>query len=127
VDRIFGVTNSGLRSTTLIRFVAVVLLLPTIVGVAIFIVIALLPTPLVADFDPNADAGLRGTIESVIIFAAFFGAAYGPVLIPIAAMWLLIAQRRGTARLGSSWALIVLALAAATLSYGWALDAVELP
>jgi hypothetical protein len=121
------VTNSGLRSTTLIRVVTAVLLLPTLVGVGIFTVIALLPTPPVGDFDPNADVGLRGAIESVIIFAAFFGAAYGPVLIPIAAMWLLMAQRRGSPRLASSWALIILALAATALSYGWALDAVELP
>ena len=120
-------TNSGVHSTTLIRVVAVVLLLPTLVGVAIFIVIALLPTPPVTDFDPNADVGLRGTIESVIIFGAFFGTAYGPLLIPVAAIWLLTAQRRGTPRLASSWALIILALAAAALSYGWALDAVELP
>jgi hypothetical protein len=34
------VMNSGVRSTTLIRVVAVVLLLPTLVGVAILIVIA---------------------------------------------------------------------------------------
>jgi hypothetical protein len=111
----------------LIRIVAVMLLLPTLVGVAIFTIIALLPTPPVTDFDPNADGGLSGTIVSVILFGAFYGAAYGPLLIPIAAIWLLIAQRRGTPRLASSWALIILALAAATLSYGWALDAVELP
>jgi hypothetical protein len=121
------VTNSGVRSTMLSRVVAVLLLMPTLVGVAIFTAIALLPTPPVADFDPNADGGPRGTIESVIIFGAFFGAAYGPVVIPIAAMWLLMAQRRGTPRLASSWALIILALAASALGYGWALDAVELP
>ena len=120
-------TNSGVRSTTLIRVVAVVLLLPTLVGVAIFTIMALLPTAPVTDFDPKADVGVSGTIESVIVFGAFFGAAYGPVLIPIAAMWMLIAQRRGTPRLSSSWALIILALGAAALGYGWALDAVELP
>ena len=121
-------THSGVRvSSTLIKVVAVVLLLPTLVGVAIFTIMALLPTAPVTDFDPNAHVGLSGTIESVIVFGAFFGAAYGPMLIPIAALWLLIAQRRGTPRLASSWALIILALAAATLSYGWALDAVELP
>jgi hypothetical protein len=122
------VANPGGRnSTTLIKVVAVVLLLPTLVGVAILTVIALVATTPVTDFDPNTDAGLRGTIESVIIFGAFFGAAYGPVLIPIAAMWLLMAQRRETPRLASSWALIILALAATALSYSWALDAVELP
>ena len=120
--------NPGTRiSTTLITIVAVALLLPTLAGVAILTIIALVPTAHVTDFDPNADGGLRGIIESVVIFGAFFGAAYGPVLIPIAAMWLLMAQRRGTPRLGSSWALIILALAATALSYGWALDAVELP
>ena len=79
-------TNSGLRSTTLIRVVAVVVLLPTLVGVAIFIVIALLPTPPVTDFDPNADVGLRGTIESVItrdplaeVVALFLNAIHAPV------------------------------------------------
>jgi len=112
---------------TLIRAVAVVLLLPTLVGVAILTIIALVPTASVTTFDPNADLGFRGTIESVIIFGAFFGAAYGPSLIPIAAMWLLRAQKRGTPRLASCWALIILALAATALSYGWALDAVELP
>jgi hypothetical protein len=112
---------------TLIRVVAVLLLLPTLVGVAILAVIALVPTAPVADFDPNADIGLLGAIGAVIIFGAFFGAAYGPVLIPIAAMCLLMMQRRGTRGLTSSWALIILGLAATALSYAWALDAVELP
>ena len=115
------------RSATLIKMVATALLLPTLVGVAVFTILALLPSAPVTDFDPNAEAGLRGTIETVIVFGAFFGAAYGPGLIPIAATWLLIAQRRGTPGLASSWALIVLAVAATALSYGWALDAVELP
>jgi hypothetical protein len=109
------------------RVVAGVLLLPTLVGVAILTIIALMPTARVTDFDPNVDVGLRGTIESVIIFGAFLGAAYGPVLIPIAAICLLMSQRRGTPRLASFWALIILALAASALGYGWALDAVELP
>lgn len=114
-------------SATLIKVVAAVLLLPTLVGVAVFTTIALLPSAPVTDFDPNADVGLSGTIGLVVVFGAFFGAAYGPVLIPIAVAWLLIAKRRDTPRLASSWALIILALGAAALSYGWALDAVELP
>ena len=114
-------------SATLIRIVAAALLLPTLVGVAVFSMIALLPSAPVTDFDPNAELGLRGTIETVIVFGAFFGAAYGPMLIPIAVVWLLIAPRHGTPRLASSWMLVILALGAAALSYGWALDAVELP
>ena len=88
-------------SATLIRIVAAALLLPTLVGVAVFSMIALLPSAPVTDFDPNAELGLRGTIETVIVFGAFFGAAYGPMLIPIAVVWLLIAPRHGTPRLAS--------------------------
>ena len=114
-------------SVTFIKVLVVALVLPTLIGVVVFTVIALLPSAPITDFDPNLQVGIRGTIPTAIVFGAFFGAAYGPVLIPVAAMLLLMAERCGAPRLTAYWALIILAVAAAALSYGWALDAVELP
>ena len=67
------------------------------------------------------------TIPFLLMIVGFFGTAYGPVLIPAAAVVALVARRRGRTRLWLCWTLIVLAVLAAAVGYAWALDAVELP
>jgi len=103
------------------------LTLPSIVGVTIFTVAALMPWAPPTNFDPNADWGVRGVIGLLLMIVGFFGTAYGPVLIPAAAVVALVARRRGRTRLSLCWTLIILAVLAAALGYAWALDAVELP
>ena len=111
----------------LIKGIVATLTLPTILGVAIFTALALFPSAPPTNWDPNARLGLGASIGLMIVFGAFFGAAYGPLLIPIAAWVVLLARRRGTPRLSLCWVLIVLGLVATAVSYAWALDAVELP
>jgi hypothetical protein len=111
----------------MVATIVAALTLPTIVGVAVFAALALFAKAPPADFNPNAEPGLLASIGLWVMFGAFFGAAYGPLLIPIATGVVLAARRHGAPRLSLCWALIILAVVATAVSYYWALDAVELP
>ncbi len=96
--------------------------LPTIAGVLVLAILVL---------------GQKGVIPEHALLRAFFavswmpaflGAAYGPVLLPIGAMALLVTRRRnGKKNVVVGWVLIALGLLATAASYLWVLDAVELP
>jgi hypothetical protein len=107
--------------------IVAMLTLPVIVGVAVFTVVALMPWDPPSEFDPNANWGLIGLAGFGLMMGAFFGSAYGPLLVPLAVGVVVIARKRGFTRLWSCWLLVILACVATVVSYGWALNAVELP
>jgi hypothetical protein len=63
----------------------------------------------------------------LVVFGAFFGTAYGPLLLPFAAGVIVHARTRGTPSTAPLWLYIGLGLVAAAIGWSWALDAVELP
>jgi hypothetical protein len=99
------------------------LCLPTLLGVGVFTVLGLIlrhtSTPI--------DLAPLNTIALLGVFACFFGAAYGPVLIPVAVTITLVGHRQRSLGTSASWVIIVLSVGAAVLGHMWALDAVELP
>lgn len=104
---------------------------PTVVGVLIFSVLALLPNHPDPSWNPWQPVSLTSAIVSslamVVVFAGFFGTAYGPLLLPFAAGVLVHSRNRGTPRTGALWVYVGLGLVATAIGWSWALDAVELP
>lgn len=107
---------------------------PTLVGVAILSALAglqMLPQQPDPTWQPDAAIGVGSTVVGavwmLIISWGFFGTAYGPLLLPIAAAIVAIARRRGTTRTALLWLYLALGVAAAAIGWGWTLDAVELP
>jgi hypothetical protein len=116
------------------RFWAVVLLsLPSIVGTAFFLTGVILT----AIFGPgNAPAGdpfreltaaehVKLSIGFTIFIACYFGAAFGPVVLPFAAWQAFVLSRRRGARSRVAiwaWTFVVLAVVATALFWGWLID-----
>jgi hypothetical protein len=67
------------------------------------------------------------TFFSVTWIPGWFGAVYGPILIPLGAAALLSAGRRTKRGITWAWLWVVGGVLGTAVWYGWALKAVELP
>ena len=97
--------------------------MPTILGVGVFAALGLI----LQHRTTAPDWGPLNPIGAIVVFTSFVCAAYGPLLIPLAAYVTLLSQRRRLVGTLACWAVLSLAIGAAALGYSWALDAVELP
>jgi hypothetical protein len=117
------------------RLLAVALLsLPAIVGTAFFltgVIVTEIFGPGVAppvSFDESEPTGadrLKMVLGLVLFFACYFGAAFGPVLLPLAGWQAFALARAFGARSKASiwaWTFVVLGVVAAALFWGWLIN-----
>jgi hypothetical protein len=117
-------------STALNMFRAVVLLsLPTIVGTAFFLIgVVVLKTVGPGDApadpfgEPTAADRIRMAVAFTLFMTCYFGAAFGPILLPLAAQQEFALTRAIGARSSSAiwaWTFVLLAVVATCLFWGW--------
>lgn len=117
------------------RFLAVALLsLPAIVGTAFFltgVIVTEIFGPGVAppvsfgEPEPTGAAYLKMALGFGLFLACYFGAAFGPVLLPLAGWQAFALTRALGARSKASiwaWTFVVLGIAAAALFWGWLIN-----
>ena len=110
----------------------VVLSLPAIVGTAFFltgVIVSEIVGPGVAPADPFGEptgvAGLKLALGFGLFLACYFGAAYGPLLLPLAGWQALALKRALGARSKAAiwaWIFVVLGVVATLLFWGWLID-----
>jgi hypothetical protein len=108
----------------------VVLSLPTIIGTGFFLAGAILSEfeyfrsapPISWEHQPSVLERLEIGVEVTVFFACYFGAAFGPLALPLAGLEAFALTRAGGVRSSAAiwaWAFVVVGFVATALFWGW--------
>jgi hypothetical protein len=100
--------------------------LPSVLGTLLLAALAAAQRTDVAASVGMPGPGVLFAALILVLAAAFLAAAYGPLLLPLAAAVLWAERRRSHVTDPIAVATLALAVAATIATYGWVLDAVEL-